>query len=372
MTSIVLGLGFGDEGKGSVVSHLVSARKDCIVIRFNGGHQAGHTVVKDGVSHIFSNFGSGTLHGAPTFWSRECTVDPVGLIREYTELTSKCKDIKLYLDPLCPVVTPYDVLQNVTSVDNLNHGTVGVGFGTTIDRQETPYTLYVKDILHPRMFWYKVEQIRKYYGSGNLNTTTFETAVSAMKFFLEEENSWLVMGDDCIRTSKNIVFEGAQGILLDQDHGFFPHVTRSNTTSHNALALVTEYGLPIPDIFYVTRSYSTRHGNGPLEYEGIYDFTLKNTENESNVKGDYQGEFRKSVLDVDLLKYAVETDRAVSYSRLTSTLCVTCLDQTGDTFWAVVDGELKKFTAEKLGRLLNTNYLMVNFDPAYSRIYEDY
>ena len=88
MISIVIGAGWGDEGKGNVVSHL-SKKPNSIVVRFNGGHQAAHNVIKDGVSHIFQSFGSGTLNGCPTYISKYCTVHLARMAKEYEVLLSK-------------------------------------------------------------------------------------------------------------------------------------------------------------------------------------------------------------------------------------------------------------------------------------------
>jgi len=84
---IVVGLGYGDEGKGLTTDFLCGQSKFPLVIRFNGGHQAGHTVVtKDGVRHVFSSFGAGTLRNAPTYWSRYCTFSPAYLLYELESL----------------------------------------------------------------------------------------------------------------------------------------------------------------------------------------------------------------------------------------------------------------------------------------------
>jgi adenylosuccinate synthase len=116
----VIGLGFGDEGKGKVVSSLCSQSPDHdkIVVRYCGGHQAGHRVLlNDGSSHVFSHFGSGTLQGVPTYWSQFCTVDPMGLLNELDILLNKIPifstdKIRLYIDAKCPITTPYEKIHN--------------------------------------------------------------------------------------------------------------------------------------------------------------------------------------------------------------------------------------------------------------------
>ena len=126
----VIGLGFGDEGKGMVTDYLCSQSRNPLVIRFSGGHQAGHTVRRDGISHTFANFGCGTLQGVPTYWSSGCTVDPVGLLNELKLLAYEMGDdvfnVKLYVNNECPVTTPYDMLYNRRREKDMMQGTCGV------------------------------------------------------------------------------------------------------------------------------------------------------------------------------------------------------------------------------------------------------
>ena len=107
--------------------------------------------------------------------------------------------------------------------------------------------------------------------------------------------------------------------MLDMDFGFFPHVTRSNTTTKNAIAIY-----PAQEVYYVTRSYSTRHGNGPLPNEQILE--LKNNEAETNKSHKYQGEFRTAPLSPELINYALDCDNNYS-SKLKKNLVITCVDQ---------------------------------------------
>jgi len=163
--SIVLGMGFGDEGKGAFVNYLCSKAKNPLVVRFNGGHQVGHTVVVDDKRHVFSNFGSGTLLGAPTYWSEYCTVNPMGVLKEGNALRSMGIDPILMFNANAMITTPFDVLKNL-KLDGLNnHGTVGVGFGTTIQRNDDHYHLYVRDLKYPAIRDIKLKNIQeKYYG----------------------------------------------------------------------------------------------------------------------------------------------------------------------------------------------------------------
>lgn len=312
--SIVVGLGFGDEGKGMVTAALANGADNPMVVRFNGGHQAGHTVIKDGFRHVFSSFGSGTLHRAPTYWSEFCTVYPTALLREF-EILKEFNPI-LYIDPMCPITTPFDVISN--QITN-KHGSVGVGFGETIKRQENYYTLFAKDLKYKDVLDFKLENIKNYYNLIGYRdeTQTFIEDVKTMLSLTENINiaSPVHSGD--------FIFEGSQGILLDQKFGFFPYVTRSNTTSENALALTPHNKNTF--IFMVTRAYQTRHGKGPMTNEYI-PLNLTGNSNETNVYNQFQENFRIAPLDQELINYAIECEEQVS-KNIPKNIVMTCCDQ---------------------------------------------
>ena len=330
--SIVVGLGFGDEGKGVVTSSLVQSL-DTIVVRFNGGHQAGHTVIQDGHRHVFSSFGSGSLKGVSTYWSKYCTIYPTAILNEFELLKGNIGKAKLFIDPLCPVTTWLDIKANQTIRAS---SSVGVGFGRTLQRQEDHRTLYAKDLLSPKVLSLKLDAIEEYYKylgflSVNQDRKHFEEdcreLVNHSVLSYKGAHSVISFKRPDLHNYDHIVFEGAQGILLDQNYGFFPHVTRSNTTSKNALKILKEYEITrTPDIYMVTRAYHTRHGIGPFTDEPI---TLINNENETNVRNTYQGEFRVADLDLDLLQYAIECEENTSLkvNKLFRNIVITCCDQ---------------------------------------------
>lgn len=373
-TSIVIGLGFGDEGKGLATDYLCRRAASALVVRFNGGHQAGHTVVtEDGRRHVFSSLGSGTLRGVPTYWSRYCTFYPPGFLAEYQALVEKGVQPHFYLDALSPVTTFYDVLFNRALERSRDpHGSCGLGFGVTIERTEASVPLYAKDLFEAGVLrarlnavsaWYdkKVKdannaQLSAYYYDYDLGAIKeqFIQAVQACTGLVElvEERAFF---DELKKTGDaSIVFEGAQGILLDMDYGFFPHVTRSYTSSRNALALIGRNGLPAPEVYYISRTYQTRHGAGPMTNEELKP-ELCHADKETNVFNDWQGSFRTSVLDIDLLRYALECDDAWSKG-LRKSLVLTCLDQTGHTVAATVNGEVNYYTAEDLAAAILPGY----------------
>lgn len=312
-TSVVVGLSYGDEGKGAVTASLVEDALNPMVIRYSGGHQAGHTVVKDGHRHVFSSFGSGTLHGAPTYWSKFCTVYPTALLNEF-ELLKEFNPV-LYIDPMCPITTPFDVLSNQITT---KHGSVGVGFGETIKRNKNHYTLFAKDLKYKSVLEFKLENIKAYYniiGYGE-QTRMFIEDIKTMLSFTKN----IIIGSNP-KHNGDLIFEGAQGILLDQKFGFFPFCTPSNTTSKNVFKLIKR-----PDqIYMVTRAYQTRHGKGPMTNEHL-PLELKNNEQETNTFNKFQENFRTAPFDEDILKYAIECEETVSPG-VPKVLVMTCCDQ---------------------------------------------
>lgn len=332
MIRAVIGLGFGDEGKGQTVNYLCQANPIDLVVRFNGGHQAGHTVINHGVRHVFSNFGSGTLQGIDTYWSKFCTIDPVGIYNEYKALKEKGFTPVLYIDSKCPVTTPYDKRANQMNQINRDDGTVGVGYGTTLQREENYYSLLFKDLFYEPVMKEKIRLIEQYY-HGGLKLDKFYEAIDFIKYHCYKVDSI----PDC----NNYLLEGAQGLLLDQHYGFFPNVTRSNTGSKNIQEL-----FPNKDInFYlVTRAYQTRHGNGFMTNENI-PHNIKLKDNETNVYNEYQKKFRYSLLDVDLIKYAIASDEFIRQSK--KRFVITCLKDIKNDYKFTYKENIYKCSDEK-------------------------
>lgn len=321
----VIGLGFGDEGKGVAVNSLCSQYRNSLVVRYSGGQQAGHTVVRYGVSHVFSNFGSGTLAGSPTFWSKYCTFDPVGVVNEYMVLKQKGITPVLYIDKKSPVTTPYDKAFNQQSVKHLSHGTCGVGVGTTYKREENFQSFLAGDLEYKSVVDVKLDLIQKYHQI-NADTKYFLECVE----FIKKNESFMFV--DHIPMADNYVFEGSQGLLLDQNFGFYPHVTPSNVGTKNILEMGFQ---PIPVL--VTRAFQTRHGRGPMTNLDI-PHNIKIDPRETNVMNQYQGEFKRSLLDLDLLKYGMLKDDWIrNHSKH---LVVTCLDLVENEYRYSQDGKI--------------------------------
>lgn len=335
MRAAVIGLGFGDEGKGMVVSALAThfGVGQTGVVRYSGGHQAGHTVEFRDVKHTFANFGSGTLFGCPTYWSKHCTFEPVGFLNELSVLVEKMGDkfenIRVYVHNDCPVTTPYDIHQNQKIEVDRMHGTCGVGFGETLEREESHFHLKFSDLFNSTLLKIKLEQIAKYYAlfyKSEIDIKNFMDAVDVLNSnTLFPADVIVPVEDNEVPAFPATIYEGSQGLLLDQDIGFFPHVTRSNVGRKRLDQFIYHYD----EVWYVTRAYQTRHGHGPMTNEEI-PMTLVNLEGETNVENPYQGMFRRSLLDLDLLKYALQQDRKEKRRVQEERLVITCLDQMVD------------------------------------------
>lgn len=188
--------------------------------------------------------------------------------------------------------------------------------------------------MQPCVLKIKLENIRNYYDYHGISIENFLSFVNIIKM-----SPCIELVHD-IPEAENYIFEGSQGLLLDQHYGFFPHVTRSNTGSTNILEMGFE-----PELFLVTRAYQTRHGNGPMTNEGI-SHSIKEDPNETNVSHQYQGEFRRSILDLDLLKYGISKDDYIRNNLNSSTLVITCLDHL--KYWELtLDGKLRTYSTEE-------------------------
>ncbi len=334
-------LGFGDSGKGVVTNSLCKQYPNSLVIRYSGGQQAGHTVtLPSGLSHVFSNFGAGTLQGCPTYWSEFCTFDPVGMFTEFEILKDKGFNPVIYINKNSPITTPYDKFQNQRNGDNLNHGTCGVGVGATFAREKRLQSLLAIDMLFPLVFKEKYNLVRKSYNFEGWEldqNKTFEGCVENI-LSLKDNFKFVHNISDAGKFEKHI-FEGSQGLLLDQNIGFFPHVTRSNTGSKNILSL----GFA-PTPLLITRAFQTRHGNGYMTNEDT-PHNIADNPLETNILNKYQGKFRKSLLDLNLLKYGIERDNYLRRHE-DKHLVITCLDLVQNEYRYTIDGKIIAHTNE--------------------------
>ncbi|HEX4832864.1 MAG TPA: adenylosuccinate synthetase [Trebonia sp.] len=348
---MVADLGYGDAGKGGIVDWLCSppgplatraaargagsanrssAGPVHTVVRYNGGAQAAHNVVTpDGRWHTFAQFGSGSFTaGTRTFLSRFMLVDPLAMIAEAEHLASQGVDRPLNeieIDERALLTTPYHQAANQArerARGDGRHGSCGMGVGET-----AAYALRCPGDA-PRA------------GDAQGPAAALERALAAVRDYAVDDagadparlpppavvadayQAWAqritITGEGhlarLLRRPGSVVFEGAQGVLLDEWRGFHPYTTWSTTTFGNAEELLAEAGQPGTALrLGVTRAYQVRHGPGPLVTE---DPTLELAE-PHNRTGRWQGPVRAGHLDAVTLRYAVEACGGVDAVALT-------------------------------------------------------
>jgi adenylosuccinate synthase len=374
---IVVDLGYGDAGKGSIVDWLcsrpgrgsVAPARPRVVVRFNGGAQAAHNVLTpDGRHHTFAQFGSGTFTpDVRTHLSRFVLVDPLALAAEAAHLASVGVDDaldRLTVDRDALITTPYHRLANQArerARGAARHGSCGMGVGETASYalEHPDDAPRVGDCAEPRRLTRKLTLLRDWllaeFGTGAAGSGTGTAAIgagatagsgvppvahvsTALGAFAERVR---VVGSEYLNRLLHAgpaVFEGAQGVLLDEWHGFHPYTTWSTTTFANAETLLAEAGRT-GERLGVIRCYMTRHGPGPLVTE---DTTLELPDSH-NGWGPWQGSFRVGHLDAVALRYAIEVAGGVDGIALTH------LDVAGQHPLRICDGYV--IDGQRIGRL---------------------
>lgn len=335
----VAGLLWGDEGKGSIVDFLCRESLDrgasATVVRWNGGPQAAHRVVTaDGRDHVFAQVGAGALAGARTFISRFCLFNPLNLMNEVAHLQAigladPLERSTYAVDGQCLVITPYHQIANqlrerLRGADR--HGSCGQGIGEARQHEATHFfdALRVGELKSPGLVKAKLKAMQEAYQdefAGYESAFNIPVEPLALEYLLIARQIEIVEGQPHLRMMcdmGDVIFEGAQGVLLDEKRGFYPHTTWTDCTWRNIVILMQEAGLFGAAIktIGVTRCYGTRHGAGPFPTEAELD--LPDAENHTDR---WQGDFRVGHLDLILLKYALRVLGGVNE------LAVTCLDR---------------------------------------------
>ncbi|RII34006.1 adenylosuccinate synthase [Clostridium chromiireducens] len=355
---VIIGSNFGDEGKGLMTDYMCSINENPIVIRFNSSAQAGHTVVTpDGKRHVFGHFCSGSLQGIPTFLSNYFSVNPLLFIKEYDELKMKNVDPYTMIDLTCPVIIPQDMILNQI-VERYRgddrHGSCGLGYNESIIRNNIErYKITCSELLN-KNYIDKLELIKNEYIKDRLKELNLVGCKDKLMEKLYDDNLITHFINDiekyfipkvhfsnikkAAEKYNTLIFEGAQGLMLSEDYKYFPHVTHSKTGVSNVVNLLEEINNDQLDIevIYLTRSYLTRHGAGPLLNE-VQEKPYKNIIDSTNISNEFQGTLRFAPLDIDLLEENIKNDytkilpvKQHEYCNLKKSIGLTCLDQIDD------------------------------------------
>ena len=316
----VVGKNFGDEGKGLATDHLamLSENEDrsCIVVRHNGGAQAGHTVETSGKRFVFREISSGTFRGACTLWAPTFMPDLYKLSEEMDELLSLgVRKPEIFSVPDCPLTYIDDILINMSLESRRGkdrHGSCGMGIDEAKRRSSLPeFKITPADIVSggSDRFLQKLLKIRKDYLPERLKALVLD--ISAMNEYGEMLDDSNVLYNYCEQMCRNselititeesilknyddIIFEGAQGLILDEENKTFaPNLTSSRTGLTNPDAILERTGIKGScEAIYVTRTYVTKHGAGRLPYEDIFIKQGRSFADKTNRHNEWQGSLR--------------------------------------------------------------------------------
>lgn len=318
-TIVIVGAQWGDEGKGKIIDLLTPRSK--AVVRFQGGNNAGHTLVVDGQKTVLHLIPSGVLHaGVTCIIGNGVVVDPAIILGEIDALRARgfLKDANsLVLSEGAHLILPYhkklDQLREESSGKN-KIGTTGRGIGPCYEDKVARRGLRLGDLMFPNIVRTKIETCL------NLYNRWFQTLFNAPELSVEDtyrdvmalapkllpfvrDTSVLIY--DLVKRGENVLFEGAQGAALDVDHGTYPFVTSSNTVAGGACAGAGVGPTMIDAVLGVTKAYCTRVGSGPFPTE-LEDETGERIRKSGNEFGSTTGRPRRcGWLDLVALKQAV-------------------------------------------------------------------
>lgn len=329
---VVLGSQWGDEGKGKIVDLLVE--QAALVVRFQGGHNAGHTLVIDGQKTILRLIPSGILHQhVQCLIGNGVVLSPTALLEEMAELENRGIAVsqQLRISDACILILPYHIALDrarESAKGKAAIGTTGRGIGPAYEDKAARRALRFDDLFNEKRLRAKLEEtlnyhnfvLQHYHGHESID---YPELLDNLLMMAPRLAPMRVDGAELLeeyhRQGKNIMFEGAQGTLLDIDHGTYPYVTSSNTVA-GAACVGSGYGpRNLNYILGITKAYTTRVGGGPFPTE-LTDETGKQLAERGNEFGSVTGRPRRcGWLDMAALRRAIQLN---SFSGL----CLTKLD----------------------------------------------
>lgn len=346
---IVVDLGFGDAGKGSIVDHLTQTRDIHAIVRYTGGpHAAHHVVRQDGVSHAFCQFGATFQPDVRSHLARAMIVKPENLMYEGWALESKGvlnPFARLSIHPKCRLVSSYHAMlcqMKEVARGGQRFGTVGIGAGEAVmESEETPdLALRVEDLYEPetlqeKLFWHfenKQRQahailkeypdnpdVREIYGSF-MEQVRLKDVLADCRQFAETLPITLCRDVDFIEQAAectgDIIFEGAHAALLDRDHGYYPYVAKMDTTTREAVHILDQSNFCSGIVTLgVVRALGYRHGPGPFVTEDTrLSGLFKERHNRAN---DWQGNVRYGWFDLLAIRHGLQLNSPVDAVALT-------------------------------------------------------
>ncbi|TYL49420.1 adenylosuccinate synthase [Marinomonas sp. IMCC 4694] len=329
---VILGTQWGDEGKGKVVDLLTE--DVAAVVRFQGGHNAGHTLVIDGKKTVLHLIPSGILReGVQCVIGNGVVLSPAALKKEVLELLEQGVPAvdRLKISAACPLILPYHI-----AIDQARElakgekkiGTTGRGIGPAYEDKVARRAIRVGDLMDAQRFSAKLKEVLEYYNFvltqyHNADPISFDEVyaegLEMAEFLRPMVADTITLLHDLRKAGANIMFEGAQGSLLDVDHGTYPYVTSSNTTAGGAPAGTGFGPLYLDYVLGITKAYTTRVGSGPFPTE-LFDEDGERLGRRGHEFGATTGRSRRcGWFDAVALRHAVQINSV-------SGICLTKLD----------------------------------------------
>ena len=322
---VLLGLQWGDEGKGKIVDYL--SEDFDLVVRYQGGNNAGHTVIVDDTTYKLNLIPSGVIRGKNCYLGQGVVLDPDHFYNEYDQIKKKIKNPKVFLSSNISLILEYHKQLDKINESILNIekkiGTTSKGIGPAYQDKVGRKSIKLYDLKSKKIVEEKMYSIKEYYDpileKFNENKINVEKTVKDLQIFYELVKD-LIIDNSLIKKkfkNKKILFEGAQGALLDLDHGSYPFVTSSNTISSNIVigsALQVDY-----QTIGIFKAYATRVGNGPFPSEIFNDVGDYIAEKGVEIGTVTKRKRRCGWLDLVSLKYSCEINRV-------NELCITKAD----------------------------------------------
>lgn len=312
----VIGKNFGDEGKGMAVDFLSSRHEKTLVVRHNGGAQSGHTVELPDKRFVFHELSSGSFRGADTLWADTYFPDLYKLGEEVSAFCDVAGFIpKIYAQADAEITIIDDVLLNMAAEEARGanrHGSCGMGIYEAQCRGHAGYGITLKELSawSVRELVERLQEIRNAYiplrmkelglvqeelgeyGELLKNRAVLENAAEEMLRNLKYVKLAQV-GHDFLKEYDGVIFENGQGLLLDSENeSYSPHVTASRTGLTNPCDFLQRLNWSLDEVLYVTRSYVTRHGVGPLPNECAKNELGIHEEDRTNQENPWQGSLR--------------------------------------------------------------------------------
>lgn len=323
---VVFGSQWGDEGKGRFVDYLAS--KADAVIRYQGGNNAGHTVIVDGVEYKLHLIPSGILYGnKPCIIGNGVVLDPKALVEEISYLKEKGVEVKnLYISDRCHMIMPYHRELDALIEEKLADAKIGTtkrGIGPCYTDKTSRTGLRVCDLFDEQAFAEKLkkcvedknEWIEKIYGGEPMDYEEIREEYSGYREVLKDmvcDTS--LMAYELLRQGKKLLFEGAQGMLLDLDFGTYPYVTSSHPTASGVFSGIGLGPKAVDEVVGVVKSYTTRVGEGPFVTE-LNDEVGEAIRQKGHEFGVSTGRPRRTGwLDLVIVKFAARTSGITSFA----------------------------------------------------------